>query len=340
MLTIICYAIRSLFVTRHRLVLENLALRHQLEVLHRGGKRPRIRRRDRIFWTFLKRIWSDWRASLFIVQPDTVLRWHRMGYRLYWSWKSRISRRGRPKLTVGERDIIRHLSIDNPLWGAPRLHGELVKLGYDFSETTVAKYMKRTKPPSQSWKTFLDNHAKEIVAADFFTATTIFMRTVYAFVVLSHDRRRILRCAVAFDGPTAEWAADQVTEAMKTLGRRPGYLLRDRDQKYGKLFDQRMQQLGLRQVRSAFRCPWQNGYVERVIGTLRRECLDHMLILNGRHLQCVLDEYVSYYNESRTHMGLHGDCPIHRPIQARHTGELVGEPVLGGLHHRYYRRAA
>jgi transposase InsO family protein len=314
MLITILRSLLSGFQTHRALVLENLALRHQLQVRNRGGRRPQLKNRDRLLWVLLSRFWSDWRRHLLIVRPDTVIRWHRAGFRSYWRWKSKRRRKGRPRLTLEERDLIRSLARENPLWGAPHIHGELQKLG--IGESTVSKYMKHRRPPSQGWKTFLVNHASEIASVDFFTVSTAAMRSFYVFVVLSHDRRKILGYEIT-DAPTGEWAAEQGIDALD-IERPPTMLLRDQDKKFGGDFNERMESAGIRQVLSAYRCPWQNGYVERVIGTIRRECLDHVIIFNAGHLRRVLEQYVAYYNESRTHLGLEKDCPETRPIHQHH----------------------
>ncbi len=338
MLLTILRSILAGFQTQRGLVLENLALRHQLQVRNRGGKRPRLKDRDRLLWVLLSRFWRDWRKPLLIVRPETVVGWHRAGFRKYWRWKSKRRRRGRPPLTLEERALIRQLANDNPLWGAPHVHAELLKLGIVVSEPTVAKYMKHRKPPSQGWKTFLANHAAELASVDFFTATTATMKALYVFIVLSHDRREILGYEIT-DAPTGEWAAEQVLDAFG-IESPPTMLIRDQDRKFGDDFNEAIDGAGITQVLSAYRCPWQNGYVERVIGTIRRECLDHVIIFNAGHLRRVLDEYVVYYNESRTHLGIEKDCPVHRPVQSIDEGEILAAPILGGLHHTYRRRAA
>jgi transposase InsO family protein len=237
-----------------------------------------------------------------------------------------------------ERELIRQMARDNPSWGAPRIHGELKKLGLVVSEPTVSKYMKQIKPPSQGWTTFLKNHAREMVSIDYFTVPTALMKTLNVLLVLSHDRRKILGYEVT-EAATGAWAADRVIEALDFEGA-PRLLLRDQDKKFGEEFNAGLEEAGIRQVLSAYRCPWQNGYVERAIGTIRRECLDHVIVFNARHLKNVLDEYVAYYNESRTHLGIEKDCPVPRPVEKPDAGEIVALPVLGGLHHRYTRRAA
>ncbi len=226
------------------------------------------------------------------------------------------------------------MSLANHLWGAPRIHGELLLLGIDVSQSTVAKYMaKRRSPPSQSWKTFLDNHARDIAACDFLVVPTIGFKMLYAFVVLTHDRRKILHLAVT-DHPTAQWAAQQLVEAF-AWGEAPKHIIRDNDSIYGAVFKAKLRALGIRDDPTALRSPWQNGYVERVIGSIRRECLDHIIVLNAAHLRRVLKAYVSYYNMARTHLSLEKNAPFTRAILA--SGAIKSTPHLGGLHHEYAR---
>ena len=335
-------AIQALFSglkTRQSLVAENLALRHQISVLQRNCTRPDLKWRDRAFWDILSCLWPNWRNALYIVQPDTVIRWHRRGFRFYWRWKSRRRYPGRPRVAPEIRELIRQMSAANPLWGAPRIHGELLKLGIDISQGAVSKYMVKPKrPPSQSWRTFLTNHAKDIVSIDFFTVPTVTFGVIYVFLVLGNARRRIIHFNVSTN-PTASWTGQQIAEAFP-WDTAPSYLIRDRDSIYGSLFKRRVAAIGIKQVPTAKRSPWQNPYVERVIGSIRRECLDHVIILNERHLRSVLREYVDYYHRSRTHLGLEKDCPVPRAAEPSETGPIQVEPVLGGLHHRYSRRAA
>ena len=231
------------------------------------------------------------------------------------------------------------MSRDNPLWGAPRIHGELLKLGIEISQTAVSKYMVRhRKPPSQSWRTFLKNHAKDIVSVDFFTVPTATFRVLYVFVILSNARRRIVHFNVT-DSPTASWIGQQVVEAFP-WDTAPKYLIRDRDGKFGDEFVHRVESMDIRQVLISVRSPWQNPYVERVIGSIRRDCLDHVVIFHERHLRRVLKEYIQYYNEHRPHLGLEKDCPKPRSIERPDSGPIHSEPMVGGLHHRYYRQAA
>jgi len=320
--------------------LENVALRHQIGVLRRAVKsRPRLYTADRLLWVWLSHVWADWRSSLVIVKPDTVVSWHRKAFRVFWTWKIRRGQPGRPSIPKNVRDLIRTMSRENPLWGAPRIHGELLKLGIEIGETSVSKYLVRSpKPPSQSWKTFLNNHVKNLVSVDFFTVPTIRFQILYVFLVLSHDRRRILHFA-ATAHPTAEWTAHQMREAFP-WDSAPRYLLRDRDRIFGRDFVAQVKAMGIKQVLSAPRSPWQRAYVERVIGTIRRECLDHVIVFNETSLRCHLQEFCSYYHRSRTHLGLQKDTPEPRPVQSPEAGHIISIPEVGGLHHRYERRAA
>ena len=331
--------VRSTVRSRTTLALENIALRQQLAVLKHEKPRPRLSRADRAFWMLLSRLWAGWRDALVIVQPETVVRWHRQGFRLYWRWKSRRRRPGRPPVPREVRELIRTMSLANPRWGAPRIHDELAKLGIDLGESTVAKYMVRPrKPPSQTWRAFLDNHVQNLVAMDFFTVPTASFRVLFVLVILAHDRRRVVHFHVT-EHPTAEWTAQQIVNAFP-WNTAPRYLLRDRDGIYGDHFRRRVRNMGIEEVITAARSPWQNPYVERLGGSLRRECLDHVIILGERHLMRILKSYFSYYHRWRTHLGLEGDTPARRPVQPPELGPVVQIPEVGGLHHRYVRRAA
>ncbi len=322
---------------RHDLVTENLALRQQLAVMKYQCPRPGLTDTDRFFWVLLSRIWSDWHAALHIVKPETVVRWHRQGFRYYWRWKSR--HRGRSKADPAIRELIQQMCRANPLWGAPRVHGELLKLGIEVSETTVSKYMiKLQRPPSQNWRAFLQNHAKELIALDFFTVPTATFRVLFVLVILSHDRRRILHFNVTAH-PTAAWTARQLLEACATDDA-PRFLVRDRDAIYGETFRRQVTALKIQEVPTAPRSPWQNAYAERVIGSIRRECLNHMIVLDERHLRRILRSFVDYYNSTRTHLSLDKDTPEGRPIQRSDQGRVLELKRVGGLHHEYVRRAA
>ena len=258
---------------------------------------------------------------------------------MYWKWKSQPRWPGRSKVPVAVRNLIRQMSQTNPLWGAPRIHGELLKLGITVSQATVSKYMVRhRKPPSQSWRTFMTNHAKDIVSVDFFTIPTATFRVLFVFLVLTNGRRRVVHFNVT-DSPSAPWTGQQIVEAFP-WDTAPKYLLRDRDGTYGEHFVHRIESMGIRQVLISARSPWQNPYVERVIGSIRRECLDHTIVINEKRLRRVLREYFKYYHGSRTHLGLEKDCPSPRPVEPPELGPICTESMVGGLHHRHYRQAA
>lgn len=324
--------------SRATLQLEILALRHQLHVLERSQARRRhLTRFDRLLWVLLSRTLGQWRTVLVIVKPATVLTWHRRGFRLFGTWKSRHSM-GRPTVPREIRALIRTMSIANPLWGAPRIHGELLKLGLTVSQTTVAKYMVRSQvPPSQTWRTFLANHAHQLIAADFFVVPTVTYRLLFVLVFLAHDRRRVVHVAVT-DHPTASWTVQQLREAFP-WDEAPRYLIRDRDHAFDGVHVS-AKLMGIREVLTAPRSPWQNAYVERFIGSVRRECLDHVIVLTAAGLRAVLREYVAYYSRTRTHLGLNKDAPISRPVALPNAGSVIAIPEVGGLHHRYERRGA
>ena len=324
------------FRSRAVLELENLALRHQLHVLRRQRPgRPRLLAIDRLLWVWLYRLWPRCLEAIVLVKPTTVIQWHRQGFRLFW-WRSRS---GRPSVDREVSKLIREMSSANPLWGAPRIHGELLKLGFEVSQATVAKYMLRRRgTPSPTWRSFLHSHAEGIAAIDMFVVASASFRLLYVMIILAHDRRKIVRTAVT-EHPTAAWLSRQVTEAFP-WDTAPRYLLRDRDASYGSYFCNRIEAMGITQVVTAARSPWQNAYVERVISSIRRECLDHIVIFNERHLRRVLSSYADYYHRTRTHLSLDKDCPDSRPIMPRRVGRVVAIPQVGGLHHRYDRLAA
>lgn len=307
-------------------------------VASRDHKRIRFRRRERLFWVLLFRCWPDCLQTVQVFQPDTLVRWHRKGFRFYWRWKSNHGRGGRPSIDPEVRQLIRTMSRDNVGWGAPRIHGELSMLGINVSQATVAKYMiHHPKPPSQTWRAFLDNHKADLISVDFFTVPTATFRILYVFVVLRHDRREVVHFNVT-QNPTAQWTAQQIVEAFP-FDTAPRYLLRDRDSIYGEQFCRRVKSLGIEEVTTAPRSPWQSPYVERLIGSIRRECLNHMIVLNERHLRRRLRSYFTYYHDARTHLGLAKQCPKPRSVQLPNHGHVVALPHVGGLHHEY-RRAA
>ena len=336
-LRIIVGTLRSSVRSHRELALENLALRQQLATLKFRYPRPQLTDSDRLFWVVLCRLWPGWTDVLHIVQPATVIRWHRQGFRHYWRWKSR--RRGRPRIGGETKQLIRRMCLANPLWGAPRIHGELLKLGMEVSEATVSKYMIRHRgPPSQSWRSFLQNHSKEFISLDFLTVPTANFKVLFVLVILSNDRRRILHFNVT-DDPSAAWTAQQLVEACG-VDDKPKYLVRDRDAIYGGAFRRKAEALGIKEILTAYRSPWQNPYAERVIGSIRRECLDHVIVLGPRHLKRILTRYVDYYNGVRTHLSLYKDSPDRRPTQSATIGRIVELKKVGGLHHHYMREAA
>jgi putative transposase len=337
-LRILFGTLRSCLRTRRELALENLALRQQVAVWKARQPRPRLTEMDRLFWVLLSRLWTRWRHSLQVVRPETVVGWHRQGFRRYWAWKSR-RRSGRPMISTELRDLIRRMSSANPLWGAPRIHGELLKLGLTVSQATVSKYMVRPRRPrSQGWRTFLKNHAEHLIGLDFFTVPTATFRVLFVLVMLTHSRRRLVHLNVT-EHPTAEWTARQLLEAC-ALEEAARYVIRDRDQVYGERFSRQARMLDIREVVIAPRSPWQNAYAERVIGSIRRECLDHVVVIGERHLRAILTKYVDYYHRSRTHLSLAKDAPEPRTVQRPCEGRVVAMPRVGGLHHEYVRRAA
>jgi transposase InsO family protein len=334
LLNLIRSMLLGLFRSKTSLEAEILALRHQLNVLRRASpQRPVFSNFDRMILVCLYRIAPRILDALTIVEPETVVHWHRAGFRSFWRWKS-SRRAGRQSVAPEIRRLIREMSLANPLWGAPRIHGELLKLGIDIGQTSVAKYMApRRRPRSQGWRTCLLNHADGIASIDLFVVPTLSFRLLYGLLVLGHGRRRIMWLGVTAH-PTAEWIARQITEACGWEAV-PTYLVRDRDRVYGEAFTRRTRAMGIRDRPTAPRSPWQNGYAERLIGSIRRECLDHVVIIGERHLRHVLRSYQQYYNGTRTHLSLAKDSPLTRSVQPR--GTICPLPILGGLHHHYVR---
>jgi putative transposase len=301
--------------------------------------RPTLRRSDRLVWAWLSRVWTEWRAALVIVAPDTVLRWQRRRFRLYWTTLSGRPTRGRPPISPEIRALVTRMAAANPLWGAPRIHGELLKLGLDIGERTVSRLLpKRRTPPSQTWHTFLTNHVRDLVSIDFFTVPAAHFRVFFVLVVLAHHRRRVLHFNVT-EHPTAAWAAQQIVDAFPEDSA-PSYLLRDRDTVYGHPFRQRVKGMRISEVLTAPQSPWQIPFVERLIGSVRRECLNHVLVLSERHLRRILTRYFAYYHRARTHLSLEKDVPDGRLSEPPEVGTILQIPEVGGLHHRYVRRAA
>jgi transposase InsO family protein len=268
-----------------------------------------------------------------VVQPETILRWRRAGFKIFWRWKSRNSA-GRPKIDRGLRDLIQRMNRENPRWGVSRIHGELLMLGFEVAQSTVSKYMaRRSKPPSQTWKTCLRRHAEAIAAIDMCVVPTLTFDHLFAFLVVRHGRRQLLWFDVTRH-PTAEWLARQITEAFPWTSA-PAYLVRDNDRAYGHVFTSRVRAMGIRDRPISPGSPWQNGYAERLIGTLRRECLDQMIIFSEAHLRRILSAYAAYYNQARTHLSLDKDAPLPRTVQR--CGTIVATPILSGLLHQYAR---
>ena len=332
--SLIWWAVVGLVRSRVALQAEILVLRHQLNVLRRKSpKRMALGNIDRVVLIGLYRLAPKVLEALKIITPETVIRWHRAGFRAYWRYKS-YPLSGRPKISAEIRQLVREMSLANPFWGAPRIHGELLKLGIAVGQTTVAKYMaRRRRPPSQGWKTFLRNHTDAIASIDMFVVPTVSFQLLYGLVILRHSRRKLLWLSVTAH-PNAEWIARQLTEACG-WNEAPRYLIRDRDGAYGEIYIRRLEAMGIRDRPSSARSPWQNGHAERLIGSIRRDCLDHVVVFGERHLRHLLNSYQSYYNEFRTHLSLQKDAPIPRAV--RSAGRVIPVPLLGGLHHQYVR---
>jgi len=336
-------ALRSALRSRADLAFENLALRQQLAccLASTTRRRPYITLADRWFWVTLRRIWSRWLEVLVFVKPETVVRWHRAGFRRYWTWRSR--RRGRPSIVRELRRVIRQMSRENPTWGAPRIHGELRMLGFDVSERTVSRYLPRRSPRPDAvrrWLVFLRNHRDGLAAMDFFTVPTVTFRVLYVWFAIGHAGRRILRAAIT-DHPSAIWVAQQLREAFP-FGSAPRYLVFDRDGSFSASVVAAVKSFGIKPARPAYRCPWQNGVAERWVGSVRRELLDHVVVLSGGHLGRLLREYVAYYHDDRTHLGLGKATPAGRPTTSRPEADatVLAARRVGGLHHRYEWNAA
>jgi putative transposase len=331
--------VASFLQSRQTLHLRILALQHQLAVYKQTVARPRLRPTDRLFWAWLSRLWPAWQSALEFVQPRTVIAWQHKRFREHWRRLSQRGTPGRPALAKEIRDLIRQMWQANPTWGSPRMVGELRKLGIEVAKSTVEKYRPRPKKPlSPTWKTFLKNHVQDLVAMDFFVVPTVTFRVLFVLVILAHDRRRIVHFNVT-EPPTAQWTAQQVVEAFP-WDEAPRYLLRNRDRIYSGAFRRRVKHMGVKEVLTAPQSPWQNPYVERLIGSIRRECLDQVIVLHERHLQRILPGYFAYYHSWRTHLSLGMDCPKPRPIQPPGHGQVIAVPEVGGLHHHYERVAA
>jgi hypothetical protein len=339
MLTLFAY-LRAFLRTRHDLGLEILALRQQVTVLKRRHPRPRLNNLDRLFWLALRRLWSRWTEALDLVKPETIVGRHRAGFRLYWRLRSRGGGR---KIAGDVFEIVRRTSRENPSWGAPRIHGELLKLGFDISERTVSRYLARRLPrpgdAAKNWLAFLKNHREAIAAFDFFTVPTITFRLLCCFFVIDHGRRKILHFNVTVH-PTADWVVQQLRETVPDSARH-GYVILDRDAKFsGEVLDF-LASFGIQAVRTSVRSPWQNGVAKHWVGSARRDCFDHVIELDEAHVRRLAREYVAYHHADRTHDGLDKDTPSGRAIEPKPAGaELISLPRIGGLHHRYEWKAA
>ena len=324
----------SPFKSKRRLAAENAALRQQLTVLRRQVRgRVRLTNNDRLFFVQLYRWFPSALNVITVIRPETLVRWHRAGFRCYWRRKSRALG-GRPQIEADLRVLIRRMSVENPLWGAPRIHGELLKLGFEIAQSTVAKYMvKRHGPPSQGWRTFLRNHAPDIAAMDLFVVPSIGFNLLYTLIIVRLDRRHLIWVNVTTN-PTADWIARQLSEAFP-WNEAPQYVIRDRDCIYGIVVTRRLRAMGIRDKPIAPASPWQNGFAERLIGSIRRECVDHFVVWGETHLRRILRTYARYHNDIRTHWSLDKDTPALRPTQR--TGIINSHAILGGLHHHYVR---
>ena len=335
--------LRAFIVSRHRLGLEAAALRQQLVVFKRKRPRPPLRNIDRLFWVALRSAWSGWAGALMMVKAETVVSWHRAGFRLFWRLRSRPL--GRPPINPEVSSLIRRMKVDNPGWGAPRIHGELLRLGFDISEPTVSRYLRALKKrtdgeKSKSWMAFLNNHREVIAAFDFFTVPTLTFRVLYCFFVIEHHRRRILHFNVAAH-PSGEWIVQQLREAFP-LPCPYRYVVFDHDSKFSGNVEAFLKHSGLKAVRTGIRCPWQNGVAERWVESIRREMLDYVIPLNEAHLYRLSQEYIRYYHQDRTHIALNKDTPGERDIEPRPfpASRVLAAPRIGGLHHRHLWSAA
>jgi transposase InsO family protein len=336
LLAYLCAFVRA----RHDLGLEILALRQQVAVLKRKRPRPRLNSFDRLFWIALSRLWSRWGEALILVKPETVVGWHRAGFRLFWRFRSRGGGR---RVEPDAFEIVRRMARENPTWGAPRIHGELLKLGFEISERTVSRYLVRTLPrpgdAARNWLAFLANDREAIAALDFFTVPTITFRLLYCLFVIDHGRRRFLHFNVTAH-PTAEWVMQQLRETFSDANHHR-FVIMDPDSRFSPAVIELLGSSGIRAVRTSVRSSWQNGAAERWVGSARRECFDHVIAINEANVRRIAREYMAYYHADRTHDELDKDTPNGRAIEPRSAGaELLSEPRVGGLHHRYYWQAA
>jgi putative transposase len=339
--TLIAASLADMTRSQADLIAENAMLRQQLIVLNRQVKRPHLTNADRLCLVLLARCTRFWQQALHIVQPDTLLRWHRDLFRLYWRFKSRKKNR-EPCVTQEVIDLIKQMAQENRLWGAERIRGELLKLGVEVSKRTIQKYLDRFRPSpagSQTWATFLKNHARHIWACDFTVVHDLLFRPLFIFVIIELHTRRVIHTAVT-RSPSDEWVTQQLREATP-WDRRPKYLIHDRDKKFGPLFSSLLEHTGIDPVLTPIRTPQANGICERFIGSLKWECLDYMLILQDHQLHRLVREYVEYYNQARPHQGIEQQIPDWhgQAYPFATTGPIIATPVLNGLHHDYSRAA-
>jgi len=339
-LALIVRSAPALFRSRKEQAIVELALRQQLATLSQKKSKPKITPLDRVFWIAFFRFWPRWKRVLVIVKPDTVVRWHRKGFRLYWHW---ISKRGpgRPPISPEVQALIKAFALDNG-WGARKVHAELGKLGFAVSLATVSRYMPkhpRDKGKQQRWMTFLRNHKDGITAMDFFVVPTITFRLLYVWFIIDHERRRIIHVNVTLH-PTSQWVIQQLRESFPNDSA-PNHLIFDNDTIFSSEVSASIKSLGITPKRTAYRSPWQNGTAERWVGSCKRELIDHVIVLNERHLRRLLRDYVRYYNTDRVHTAIQ-DAPEGRVAETRPSSgaKVVGFPRVGGLHHRYAWREA
>jgi putative transposase len=333
--TIFLRCIPAFFRSRSKQAIVELALRQQLATFAEKGRRPRITPSDRGFWVFLSKVLSEWKEILVIVQPETVVRWHRKGFRLYWRSISKPGP-GRPPISAEVQALIRRFANENG-WRARKVRAELAKLGISVGLATISRYLPKRDPnhgQRQRWRTFLRNHRHGIAAMDFMVVPTARFRLLYAWFVIGHGRREIIHFGVT-EHPTSPWVVQHLREAFPN-DTSPRFLIYDNDSIFSERVTESIKNLGIEPERTAFRSPWQNGIAERWVGSARRELLDHVIVLNEDHLRRLLREYVDYYNTDRVHTELQ-DSPNGRPTEHRPTPEaqVIGFPRVGGLHHRY-----
>ena len=335
LLTLVTTPVRS----RLSLQAENAALRNQLYLYRKSGQRPRISPADRLLWSFIAKFWSGWRAALYFVQPRTVTTWQRKRLRDYWCALSQSAKPGRPRISRELKKLIERMWEANPTWSSPKIVAELAMLGIDVAKSTVEKYQpKQAGPSSPAWRTFLDQHVRDLVSIDFFIVPTARFRVLFVFIVLAHNRRRIVHFNVT-EHPMAQCTAQQIVEAFP-FDTAPSYLIRDGDGMYGERGMRRIESLDIDEVITARAPRWQNACVKRVIGTLRRELFDHVTVFNERHLKRLMSSYLDYYHPWRTHQSSNSNAPDGRPVRAADTCNVVEFPAVHGLRHVYLPKAA